>query len=207
MSTRTFGRGCPNWRPTAARSARRSRGERPAQLSRRHQILPADPWRGGAARNVHRPRHEMDGQQEAAAGHSGRQGREPRQGHGRRRHRRPFPDSDLVAQPRRPRRRLDRDRDDPRLSPAHGRFLRAIPRPSQEPDRRLDAPASTRRCARSANGASRNGRSRSCRCSPRTARGSPDLEPIWQEAQEYDLPIANHSFTWTPPYYPGYRDL
>ena len=25
--------------------------------------------------------------------------------------------------------------------------------------------------------------------------------------QEYDLPIANHSFTWTPPYYPGYRDL
>ena len=25
--------------------------------------------------------------------------------------------------------------------------------------------------------------------------------------QEYDLPIANHSFTWTPPYYPGYQDL
>ena len=35
----------------------------------------------------------------------------------------------------------------------------------------------------------------------------PSLEPIWREAQEYDLPIANHSFTWTPPYYPGYRDL
>ena len=35
----------------------------------------------------------------------------------------------------------------------------------------------------------------------------PSLEPIWREAQEFDLPIANHSFTWTPPYYPGYRDL
>jgi uncharacterized protein len=35
----------------------------------------------------------------------------------------------------------------------------------------------------------------------------PSLDPIWAEAQEFDLPIANHSFTWTPPYYPGYRDL
>ncbi|HJU15858.1 MAG TPA: amidohydrolase family protein [Stellaceae bacterium] len=35
----------------------------------------------------------------------------------------------------------------------------------------------------------------------------PSLEPIWREAQEYDLPIANHSFTWNPPYYPGYQDL
>jgi len=35
----------------------------------------------------------------------------------------------------------------------------------------------------------------------------PDLDPIWQVAQEYDLPIANHSFTWNPPYYPGYQDL
>jgi len=35
----------------------------------------------------------------------------------------------------------------------------------------------------------------------------PSLDPIWAEAQELDLPIANHSFTWTPPYYPGYRDL
>jgi predicted TIM-barrel fold metal-dependent hydrolase len=35
----------------------------------------------------------------------------------------------------------------------------------------------------------------------------PSLHPIWAEAQEFDLPIANHSFTWTPPYYPGYRDL
>ena len=35
----------------------------------------------------------------------------------------------------------------------------------------------------------------------------PSLEPVWREAQEFDLPIANHSFTWTPPYYPGYRDL
>jgi predicted TIM-barrel fold metal-dependent hydrolase len=35
----------------------------------------------------------------------------------------------------------------------------------------------------------------------------PDLNPIWEAAQEYDLPIANHSFTWNPPYYPGYEDL
>jgi predicted TIM-barrel fold metal-dependent hydrolase len=35
----------------------------------------------------------------------------------------------------------------------------------------------------------------------------PDLSPIWEAAQEYDLPIANHSFTWNPPYYPGYEDL
>ncbi len=35
----------------------------------------------------------------------------------------------------------------------------------------------------------------------------PDLYPIWQAAEEHDLPIANHSFTWTPPYYPGYLDL
>jgi predicted TIM-barrel fold metal-dependent hydrolase len=35
----------------------------------------------------------------------------------------------------------------------------------------------------------------------------PDLYPIWEAAQEYDLPIANHSFTWNPPYYPGYQDL
>jgi predicted TIM-barrel fold metal-dependent hydrolase len=31
----------------------------------------------------------------------------------------------------------------------------------------------------------------------------PSLEPIWREAQEHDLPIANHSFTWNPPYYPS----
>jgi predicted TIM-barrel fold metal-dependent hydrolase len=35
----------------------------------------------------------------------------------------------------------------------------------------------------------------------------PSLEPIWQAAQEYDLPVVNHSFTWNPPYFPGYQDL
>ncbi|HEV2098407.1 MAG TPA: amidohydrolase family protein, partial [Stellaceae bacterium] len=35
----------------------------------------------------------------------------------------------------------------------------------------------------------------------------PDLYPIWQAAADHDLAIANHSFTWTPPYYPGYLDL
>jgi predicted TIM-barrel fold metal-dependent hydrolase len=35
----------------------------------------------------------------------------------------------------------------------------------------------------------------------------PDLEPIWRAAQDHDLPIAHHSSTWNPPYYPGYRDV
>jgi predicted TIM-barrel fold metal-dependent hydrolase len=35
----------------------------------------------------------------------------------------------------------------------------------------------------------------------------PDLHPIWRAAADHDLPIANHSFTWNPPYYPGYEDL
>jgi len=35
----------------------------------------------------------------------------------------------------------------------------------------------------------------------------PSLEPIWQACVEYDLPVAHHSFTWTPPYFPGAFDL
>jgi predicted TIM-barrel fold metal-dependent hydrolase len=35
----------------------------------------------------------------------------------------------------------------------------------------------------------------------------PDLDPIWQAAQEADLPIMYHGFTVEPPYYPGYRDI
>jgi uncharacterized protein len=35
----------------------------------------------------------------------------------------------------------------------------------------------------------------------------PDLEPIWRTAQDHDLPIAHHSSTWNPPYYPGYQDV
>jgi uncharacterized protein len=35
----------------------------------------------------------------------------------------------------------------------------------------------------------------------------PDLEPIWQAAQEYDLAVMHHSLTWNPPYFPGYQDL
>ena len=40
-----------------------------------------------------------------------------------------------------------------------------------------------------------------------TPADHPDLEPIWQAAQEFDLPIVHHSSTWNPPYYPGYRDV
>lgn len=35
----------------------------------------------------------------------------------------------------------------------------------------------------------------------------PDLDPIWRAAAEHDLPIAHHSSTWNPPYYPAYRDV
>jgi len=35
----------------------------------------------------------------------------------------------------------------------------------------------------------------------------PDLEPIWQAAEEHDLAIVNHSFFASPPYFPGYRDM
>ena len=35
----------------------------------------------------------------------------------------------------------------------------------------------------------------------------PDLNPIWRAAEEHDLPIAHHSSTWNPPYYPAYRDV
>ena len=35
----------------------------------------------------------------------------------------------------------------------------------------------------------------------------PSLEPIWRTALEHDLPIVHHSFTWTPPYFPGCFDL
>jgi uncharacterized protein len=35
----------------------------------------------------------------------------------------------------------------------------------------------------------------------------PDLEPIWQAAQEYDLAVVHHSSTWNPPYFPGNQDM
>ena len=35
----------------------------------------------------------------------------------------------------------------------------------------------------------------------------PELEPIWQAAEEYDLAIVNHSYFASPPYFPGYQDM
>ena len=35
----------------------------------------------------------------------------------------------------------------------------------------------------------------------------PDLEPIWQAAEEHDLAIVHHSFAWDPPYFPGFLDM
>ena len=65
---------------------------------------------------------------------------------------------------------------------------------------------STRRCARSANGKFEMGGS-VMPCSQGLPADHPDLHPIWRAAADRDLPIANHSFTWNPPYYPGYEDL
>ena len=72
-------------------------------------------------------------------GHPGRPGRQPRPRHGRRRHGCSFPDPDLVAQHRRAAGPGARDRRHSRLPPPHGRFLRAIPDPAEEHDRRLVA--------------------------------------------------------------------
>jgi predicted TIM-barrel fold metal-dependent hydrolase len=35
----------------------------------------------------------------------------------------------------------------------------------------------------------------------------PDMDPIWEAANELELPIAFHSFTIETPYFPGYRDV
>ena len=35
----------------------------------------------------------------------------------------------------------------------------------------------------------------------------PDNEPIWAAMNEAHLPIIHHSFTYYPPYFPGYRDV
>src|SRR3979409_1226784 len=65
---------------------------------------------------------------------------------------------------------------------------------------------STPRGMSSANGASRAGR-----WTPPVTKDipadHPALEPIWRAADEHDLPIVHHSFTWTPPYFPGVFDL
>ena len=38
------------------------------------------------------------------------------------------------------------------------------------------------------------------------AEGEEAADKAWA-AEEYDLPIAHHSSTWNPPYYPAYRDV
>lgn len=35
----------------------------------------------------------------------------------------------------------------------------------------------------------------------------PDLAPIWEAMDEFDLPLLHHSFFYEPPYFPGYRDI
>ena len=43
-------------------------------------------------------------------------------------------------------------------------------------------------------------------CAPTMTLDDPDWEPIWAEAQEHDLTVIIHTFTWTPPYPPGVWD-
>jgi hypothetical protein len=35
----------------------------------------------------------------------------------------------------------------------------------------------------------------------------PAMEPFWKACADQNLCVVHHSFTWTPPYFPGYRDL
>jgi predicted TIM-barrel fold metal-dependent hydrolase len=35
----------------------------------------------------------------------------------------------------------------------------------------------------------------------------PSLEPIWRTAEDHDLAIVHHSFTWSPPYFPAYDQM
>jgi uncharacterized protein len=35
----------------------------------------------------------------------------------------------------------------------------------------------------------------------------PAMEPFWRLCADQDLCVVHHSFTWTPPYFPGYRDM
>jgi predicted TIM-barrel fold metal-dependent hydrolase len=35
----------------------------------------------------------------------------------------------------------------------------------------------------------------------------PDMEPIWAACADEGLCVVHHSLTWTPPYFPGYRDV
>ena len=41
----------------------------------------------------------------------------------------------------------------------------------------------------------------------RHAGRPPVLEPIWQAAEDHDLAIVHHSFTWSPPYFPAYDQM
>lgn len=35
----------------------------------------------------------------------------------------------------------------------------------------------------------------------------PSLEPIWRAAEDHDLAIVHHSFTWSAPFFPGYTEM
>ena len=42
---------------------------------------------------------------------------------------------------------------------------------------------------------------------PDTPLDHPVMDPIWAAAEEHDLAVLQHCFTWTPPFYPGYQDM
>ena len=94
-------------------------------------------------------------------------------------------------------------RHHPRLSPAHVGFFEPISGPAQEHDRRLGARRRRRRARDPRMGqVALGGRGHAARHQRHSGRPS-ELDPIWRAADEHDLPIAHHSFTWTPPYFPG----
>ncbi len=160
-----------------------------------------------APRETFTAANPMARRQDAAAGSAGRPGREPCRGHGRQGDRRSFPDPRLVDEPSRPARPLVRSRDGPRLSPSRADFCAPFP------DRLKGLIVASGRNVEEAVREIREwGNSKwAVAVKPMLHMDippdHPDLEPIWQAAEDHGLPIAHHSSTWNPPYYPGYRDV
>ena len=103
------------------------------------------------------------------------------------------------GQPDRRRRRLARNRDDPRLPSPHGGFLRAVSGPAEGTDRRLDA-----RCREAVREIREWGKSKwAVAVMPLVDKecpaDHPSLDPIWRAGAEYGLPIVHHSSPGTRP--------
>ena len=180
-----FGRASPNWRPTGSPRPDDRAGRPDTHIPRRHQVLPADPGRGGAARDVHRPRART-----GWAASMPRPGVQDDQAENR------VKDMDdegtdvhfLIPtswiEPGRVCRTSALEIGMIRAYHRHmADFCGQYPDRLKSIDRRLDARRRRGGARRSANGAHRNGRSR---CMPLLAKDipvdHPDLDPIWRAA-------------------------